>query len=291
MPWSREAAKAQVSESASGGSIEPKKDLKVVAETFAKTSTDPATKDKWERLVNSLSQLEAIEITRGLNAEENKIRDDIMKEIANASSNLNTLAINAPPYAPPLAKPPKPAPATAADIAALLAQFQQGQVQQPPGLNIHMPPQQQPQPQPQPQLQPLPVISKIGPPSNAAAEVKLDYHANLALFENLIDATYSQKYPTRAVANAWEFAILQFDPNYKSFKIPTRLGREGEFPKWILKGVEKDPIKSEIFVAYLVDKTATPNMNALLKDEFTLSKIAKASANKEFFYNPNYKLA
>ena len=37
-----------------------------------KTAIDPAQKHWWEQRVNSLAQLEAIEITRGLNAEENQ---------------------------------------------------------------------------------------------------------------------------------------------------------------------------------------------------------------------------
>ena len=71
IPWSKDTAKDQVVESTSGGNIEPpKKDLKAVAEEFIKTVIDPRQKYWWEQRINSLTQLEAIELTRGLNGED-----------------------------------------------------------------------------------------------------------------------------------------------------------------------------------------------------------------------------
>lgn len=115
--WSREAAKSQVADS-SGGAIEPPKDLRAVAETFAKTASDEKERDWWERRVNALSQLEAITITRGLNPQEQQLKDEILKQITDKSSNIGTITANLNPQQGFV---PRPVPASAADIAAMLA--------------------------------------------------------------------------------------------------------------------------------------------------------------------------
>lgn len=114
-PWSREAAKSQVVDSMNGGSIEPPKDLRTVAETFAKTSSDEKEREWWERRVNALSQLEAITITRGLNPQEQQLKNEIFKEISDRSANTSTITASLA-----AAHIPKSAPATAAEISALL---------------------------------------------------------------------------------------------------------------------------------------------------------------------------
>ena len=298
VPWSREAAKAQVS--GSGGGIEPNKDLKSVAETFAKTSTDPAQKDRWERFVNSLSQLEAIEITRGLNAEENKIKDDIMKEISNASNDLSTLAINAPPYAPPLAKPPKPAPATAADIAALLAQFQQGQAPQPPGPPPG-PPQQQPQQQQQGGIVTNPV--GFGPPQNGiyeytfipADEWKTKAAPGTAFYigipqndTTVMSKNLRLKYPTGymppAEMKTWKSVIIAFNPNKKPKQLTRGVGENdvAYTMRYIKRGC------SRIMDAYLADPTY---FAAFTNDTLaSIPKLATDSLNNKFPYHHGMEL-
>lgn len=115
-PWSREAAKSQVVDSMNGGSIEPPKDLRTVAETFAKTSSDEKEREWWERRVNALSQLEAITITRGLNPQEQQLKNEIFKEISDRSANTSTITASLAAV-----HIPKSAPATSAEISALLA--------------------------------------------------------------------------------------------------------------------------------------------------------------------------
>ena len=115
-PWSREAAKSQVVDSMNVGSIEPPKDLRTVAETFAKTSSDEKEREWWERRVNALSQLEAITITRGLNPQEQQLKNEIFKEISDRSANTSTITASLAAV-----HIPKSAPATSAEISALLA--------------------------------------------------------------------------------------------------------------------------------------------------------------------------
>ena len=129
IPWSKEYALAVLTASEGAGNIQPPKtDMLAVAKVFLDTTSDPAEKDIWERLVNSLAQLDAIAQSRPLNPAESKKQEDIKRQISDKSQNA-PLAIDAPVRAP------KPVPATAADIAALIAgmqrQRQQPQVQQP----------------------------------------------------------------------------------------------------------------------------------------------------------------
>ena len=82
---------------ASGGVVEPRKDVLDIARSFVQTSTNPETKDWWSRRVNSLDQLEVISTTRSLTAAENGIKDGILKDINEAAKNPNSLSINDPP--------------------------------------------------------------------------------------------------------------------------------------------------------------------------------------------------
>ena len=296
MPWSREAAKAQVS--GSGGGIEPNKDLKSVAETFAKTSTNPAQKDKWERFVNSLSQLEAIEITRGLNAEENKIKDDIMKEISNASNDLSTLAINAPPYAPPLAKPPKPAPATAADIAGLLAQFQQGQPLQ-PKVKQQPPPEQQSQPPPSDVKTPglIPVIrnNMLGVPTQDEADVKLDLISNLTALKTILINKFGTKRPKKDDMERWGSALSELNTkiNERNFMYkPPQVG-SSDFAGFITQKLLENTPGSNIFVSYMVEPDSAGNVTTARLTAYSDSNmisLVEESARGKFFFHPNYKV-
>jgi hypothetical protein len=113
-PWSKEDALSKLQSSSGEGNIRPPRgDMISVAKVFMETTTDPAQKEIWERLVNSLAQLDAIAQSRPLTPEESKKKDEIIRQIAEKSQG--PLAIDEPPAAP------KPVPATAADIAALIA--------------------------------------------------------------------------------------------------------------------------------------------------------------------------
>ena len=105
VPWTKKEARAQLAASISGGSIEPRKDIKDLAQTFAETAVDPAEKFWWTKRVNILTQIDAIEATRGLNVEEGKLKSAVLKEIADKSQMLPPVASLATPYAAPAAFP------------------------------------------------------------------------------------------------------------------------------------------------------------------------------------------
>ena len=100
-PWSRSAAVKRVAEIASGGVVEPAKNIVDIARSLVATAIDPAQKDWWSRRVNTLDQLEVISATRGLTAEETVIKERILKEITEAAQKPSSLAINVAPYSAP----------------------------------------------------------------------------------------------------------------------------------------------------------------------------------------------
>ena len=104
-PWSRGAAIARVAALASGGVVEPKKDILDIARSFVSTVTDPATKDWWSKRVNILDRLQVISTTRGLTADETAAKGRILAEIDKAAQDPASLTPAA--YAPP---PPAPVP-------------------------------------------------------------------------------------------------------------------------------------------------------------------------------------
>ena len=118
-PWSRSAPVKRVAEIASGGVVEPAKNIVDIARSLVSTAIDPAQKDWWSRRVNTLDQLEVISATRGLTVEETVIKERILKEITDAAQKPSSLAINSAPYAAPVVPP---APMTSAEYQLGMAQ-------------------------------------------------------------------------------------------------------------------------------------------------------------------------
>ena len=99
-PWSKEFARKKmaaltgISEESTPGA--PSRDILQVARVFMETTTDPAIKNVWEMLLNSLAQLDAIALSRDLTSQESKTKDDIRKRITQMVQDA-PLAIDMPP--------------------------------------------------------------------------------------------------------------------------------------------------------------------------------------------------
>ena len=277
--------------------------------------TDLEQKYWWEQRINSLTQLEAIELTRGLNGEENQIKAKIMKEIADKTNDVNTLAINGAAYAPPPAKPPR---ATAVDIGAEVlnaikaARFGAPMVppakvrlpgpKVPPPPGPMVPPPSPPMaPPPALPMAPPPVIrnNQLGPLNGDAAEVKVDSVANRRQLEQLLTAKYGNRRAPAQDIETWQAALAEFDVRVSNYVNPA--GTKAFFYTYIIKELNKHTKESDIFVCYLVEPDNLGNVTIANINKYrgpnnpsgydsTLSKIAESSEQGKFYFHPNYRL-
>lgn len=320
-PWSKEDALSKLESSSSEGMIRPPRgDILSVAKVFMETTTDPDEKDIWERLVNSLAQLDAIAQSRALTPEEMKKKQDIIQDIADKSQG--PLANEAK------AKAPKPAPVTAIDIGAEIAKQMavlmkakapstppspgmSTPLKVKPGMSIKgkiipgPPPGMKSSPGvksspgiPMPPLIPVIGDGKLGPPTMDEADVKIDSVANRANLRKILDAKYGTTLPPTKDREKWSFALNEFEvksgvDNRKEFIYKPAKGTPINFPAFIMNVLNAYAKESEILIAYLIEP-GTNNLDKLLyhsvpKDD--IAAVTRASALGKFHFHPNYRLA
>jgi hypothetical protein len=308
VPWTKEAAKAQLAAASSGGAIEPKKDIKAVAQTFVETSTDPAEKYWWSQRVNALSQLETIEITRSLNAEESRLKSEVLKEIGEKSQDVSQIrAALARPHVPATPFPSAadigaavaaalPAMASSSSSSSSSSSLASSSLSTTPVV-VHATSPAATGSAPGPSAVRLITDNKLGPSSHDSADVQIDFKANIEKLDELLNYKYAKKLtdPPLIHKAMWRDVLHVFGTPDEYYAYTSPLVGKHTFPQFIIAQLEKSPKETRILTSYLLDKgTADDGVKQLNTwaaehaSDPKLLLIAAASKEGRFAEHRNY---